>query len=302
MGIGPVPASRKALERAGLEPKDIDLVELNEAFASQVLASMRELGFEHDRLNVNGGAIALGHPLGASGARLLGTLAWELRRRGARYGLATMCIGVGQGLAAVIENPAAALEAAVSSLALPPQRLAVESDAASISDLMRISVLELFPRFYDAQQTASAAVHIAHLDMQLITRPHLLRARGRWRAGCLRWLEPPQQALLRARRCRGRRSPARSRAASRRGCERCSCGAIGRGAALAGRSSSRASGLLAMRASGTSYWARRFPASLCIAHSDFARSSAFDVTMPDGVSVECVGMERPIGPLPPART
>jgi 3-oxoadipyl-CoA thiolase len=107
MGIGPVPASRKALERAGLEPKDIDLVELNEAFASQVLASMRELGFDHDRLNVNGGAIALGHPLGASGARLLGTLAWELRRRGARYGLATMCIGVGQGLAAVIENPAA---------------------------------------------------------------------------------------------------------------------------------------------------------------------------------------------------
>jgi 3-oxoadipyl-CoA thiolase len=105
MGIGPVPATRKALERAGLEPGDIDLVELNEAFASQVLASMRELGFEHDRLNVNGGAIALGHPLGCSGARLLGTLAWELRRRGARYGLATMCIGVGQGLAAVIENP-----------------------------------------------------------------------------------------------------------------------------------------------------------------------------------------------------
>ena len=107
MGIGPVPATRKALERAGLEPKDIDLVELNEAFASQVLASMRELGFDHDRLNVNGGAIALGHPLGCSGARLLGTLAYELRRRGGRYGLATMCIGVGQGLAAVIENPAA---------------------------------------------------------------------------------------------------------------------------------------------------------------------------------------------------
>src|SRR5215216_7204791 len=106
MGIGPVPSTRKALERAGLEPKDIDLVELNEAFASQVLASMRELGFDHDRLNVNGGAIALGHPLGCSGARLLGTLAWELRRRGARYGVATMCIGVGQGLAAVIENPA----------------------------------------------------------------------------------------------------------------------------------------------------------------------------------------------------
>jgi acetyl-CoA C-acetyltransferase len=107
MGIGPVPATTKALERAGLEAKDIDLVELNEAFASQVLASMRELGFDHDRLNVNGGAIALGHPLGCSGARLIGTLAHELRRRGGRYGVATMCIGVGQGLAAVIENPAA---------------------------------------------------------------------------------------------------------------------------------------------------------------------------------------------------
>jgi 3-oxoadipyl-CoA thiolase len=106
MGIGPVPATRKALERAGLKPDDIDLVELNEAFASQALACMRELGFEHDTLNVNGGAIALGHPLGCSGARLLGTLAWELRRRGGRYGLATMCIGVGMGMAAVIENPA----------------------------------------------------------------------------------------------------------------------------------------------------------------------------------------------------
>jgi 3-oxoadipyl-CoA thiolase len=103
MGIGPIPSTRRALERAGLEPKDIDLVELNEAFASQVLASMRELGFDHDRLNVNGGAIALGHPLGASGARLIGTLAHELRRRGGRYGVATMCIGVGQGMAAVIE-------------------------------------------------------------------------------------------------------------------------------------------------------------------------------------------------------
>jgi 3-oxoadipyl-CoA thiolase len=107
MGIGPIPATRRALERAGLSPADIDLVELNEAFASQVLASMRELGFSHDRLNVNGGAIAIGHPLGCSGARLIGTLAHELRRRGGRYGVATMCIGVGQGLAAVIENPAA---------------------------------------------------------------------------------------------------------------------------------------------------------------------------------------------------
>jgi 3-oxoadipyl-CoA thiolase len=108
MGIGPVPATRKALAKAGLTIDDIDLVELNEAFASQVLASMRELGIEHDRLNVNGGAIAIGHPLGCSGARLLGTLARELKRRGGRYGLCTLCIGVGQGLAVVIENPAAA--------------------------------------------------------------------------------------------------------------------------------------------------------------------------------------------------
>ncbi len=107
MGVGPVPATRKALGAAGLTVSDIDLVELNEAFAAQVLASMRDLGFEHDRLNVNGGAIAIGHPLGCSGARLLGTLAWELRRRGGRYGLATMCIGVGQGMAAIIENAAA---------------------------------------------------------------------------------------------------------------------------------------------------------------------------------------------------
>jgi 3-oxoadipyl-CoA thiolase len=103
MGIGPVPASRKALERADVEVDDLDLVELNEAFAAQVLASMGELGLAHDKLNVNGGAIALGHPLGCSGARLLGTLIWELRRRGGRYGLATMCIGVGQGLAMVVE-------------------------------------------------------------------------------------------------------------------------------------------------------------------------------------------------------
>ena len=107
MGVGPVPASRIALERAGLAIEDIDLVELNEAFAAQVLASARELGIPHEKLNVNGGAIALGHPLGSSGARLLGTLIWELRRRGARYGLATMCIGVGMGMAMVVENPAA---------------------------------------------------------------------------------------------------------------------------------------------------------------------------------------------------
>ena len=107
MGVGPIPATRLALRRAGLEIEDIDLVELNEAFASQSLACQRELGIDHEKLNVNGGAIAIGHPLGASGARLIGTLARELRRRGARYGVATMCIGVGQGLATVIENPAA---------------------------------------------------------------------------------------------------------------------------------------------------------------------------------------------------
>ena len=107
MGVGPIPASRKALDRAGLTIDDIDLVELNEAFASQSLACARELGIPHEKLNVNGGAIALGHPLGCSGARLLTTLCWEMRRRGARYGLATMCIGVGQGLATIVENPAA---------------------------------------------------------------------------------------------------------------------------------------------------------------------------------------------------
>ncbi len=104
MGIGPVPAVRKALARAGLRVDQLDLVELNEAFASQVLACVRELGLDLERVNVNGGAIALGHPLGASGARILGHLAWEMQRRQARYGLATMCIGVGQGIAVVLER------------------------------------------------------------------------------------------------------------------------------------------------------------------------------------------------------
>jgi 3-oxoadipyl-CoA thiolase len=103
MGLGPVPASRKALDRAGLEVADLDLVELNEAFAAQALPVMRELGLDPDKVNVNGGAIAIGHPLGASGARLTATLLHEMRRRGGRYGLATMCIGVGQGIAAVFE-------------------------------------------------------------------------------------------------------------------------------------------------------------------------------------------------------
>ena len=103
MGIGPVPAIGKALEQAGLELDQIDLIEINEAFASQVLASARELGIDEERLNVNGGAIALGHPLGCSGARLTTTLLWEMRRRGARYGIASLCVGVGQGVATVFE-------------------------------------------------------------------------------------------------------------------------------------------------------------------------------------------------------
>jgi len=104
MGIGPVPAIRRALDAAGLELDEIDLIEINEAFAAQVLACARELGIDEARLNVNGGAIALGHPLGCSGARLLTTLAWELRRRGAHYGIASLCVGVGQGVATVIER------------------------------------------------------------------------------------------------------------------------------------------------------------------------------------------------------
>ena len=103
MGVGPVKAVPRALENAGLTIDQIDLVELNEAFASQVLASARELGIDEERLNVNGGAIALGHPLGCSGTRLTGTLVRELRRRGGKFGVATLCVGVGQGLATVYE-------------------------------------------------------------------------------------------------------------------------------------------------------------------------------------------------------
>ncbi|TMK59049.1 MAG: thiolase family protein [Actinobacteria bacterium] len=103
MGVGPVKAVPNALKNAGLTIEQIDLVELNEAFASQVLASARELGIDETCLNVNGGAIALGHPLGCSGARLAGTLVRELRRRGGKYGVATLCVGVGQGLATVFE-------------------------------------------------------------------------------------------------------------------------------------------------------------------------------------------------------
>ena len=104
MGIGPIPAVRKLLDRAGVSVDDLDLVELNEAFASQSLVVIRELGLDPEKVNVNGGAIAIGHPLGMSGARLVVTLLHELRRRGGRYGLATLCVGVGQGQAALFER------------------------------------------------------------------------------------------------------------------------------------------------------------------------------------------------------
>jgi len=104
MGLGPVPATEMALRKAGLGLDKIDLVELNEAFAAQALAVMEKLGADPAKVNVNGGAIALGHPLGCSGARILTTLVHEMARRKSRYGLATMCIGVGQGIATLVEN------------------------------------------------------------------------------------------------------------------------------------------------------------------------------------------------------
>ncbi len=104
MGIGPVPATRKALQRAGKALDEMAVIELNEAFAAQVLACVQDLGIDRSRLNPNGGAIALGHPIGASGARILVTLVHELRRREEALGLATMCIGVGQGIATVVER------------------------------------------------------------------------------------------------------------------------------------------------------------------------------------------------------
>ena len=104
MGIGSVPAVRALLARQKLSLDGIDLIELNEAFAAQVIACDRDLGFDAERLNVNGGAIALGHPLGMSGARILTTLLYEMEKRNLKYGLATMCIGVGQGIASIIER------------------------------------------------------------------------------------------------------------------------------------------------------------------------------------------------------
>jgi acetyl-CoA acyltransferase len=105
MGIGPVPATRKALKRAGWDLDSVDLIELNEAFAAQSLAVMKELSLDPDRVNVNGGAIAIGHPLGCSGARILATLLHEMKRRDVKRGLATLCVGVGQGVATLIERP-----------------------------------------------------------------------------------------------------------------------------------------------------------------------------------------------------
>ena len=104
MGMGPVPATKKALVRANLQVKDLDLIELNEAFASQSIACIRELGLDDKKVNVNGGAIAIGHPLGCSGVRISATLLHEMRRRKSKYGLATMCVGVGQGAAVIFEG------------------------------------------------------------------------------------------------------------------------------------------------------------------------------------------------------
>jgi acetyl-CoA C-acetyltransferase len=104
MGIGPVPATQKALQRAGITVADLGLAELNEAFAAQSIACVRDLGIDPEIVNVNGGAIALGHPLGCSGARISATLIHEMKRTGKRYGLATMCVGVGQGAAIVYER------------------------------------------------------------------------------------------------------------------------------------------------------------------------------------------------------
>jgi acetyl-CoA acetyltransferase len=104
MGLGPIPATRKALQRAGLSVADLDLVELNEAFAAQALACIKDLELDPARVNIYGGDIALGHPLGCTGAKVLATLVYALKRTGGRYGLATMCIGVGQGIAMIVER------------------------------------------------------------------------------------------------------------------------------------------------------------------------------------------------------
>ena len=104
MGLGPIPATRKALKHAGITVDQIDRVEFNEAFATQVLASIRDLGIDESKVNVNGGSIAIGHPLGATGTRLVTTVARELRRSGTRYGLATQCIGAGMGISTILES------------------------------------------------------------------------------------------------------------------------------------------------------------------------------------------------------
>ena len=104
MGVGPIYATRKALDKAGLTVADLDLIECNEAFAAQSVAVANELGFDMDKVNVNGGAIAIGHPVGASGARILVTLLYEMKKRGSNYGLATLCVGGGMGVASIVKN------------------------------------------------------------------------------------------------------------------------------------------------------------------------------------------------------
>jgi acetyl-CoA C-acetyltransferase len=105
MGVGPIHASRKALEKAGWKVEDLDLIEANEAFAAQALAVNKDMGWDPEKVNVNGGAIAIGHPIGASGCRVLNTLLFEMRRRDAKKGLATLCIGGGMGVAMCVERP-----------------------------------------------------------------------------------------------------------------------------------------------------------------------------------------------------
>ena len=157
MGLGPIPASRLALERAGLAVEDLDLVELNEAFAAQAIPVMRELGLDPEKTNVNGGAIAIGHPLGASGARLTATLLHEMRRRDARYGLATMCIGVGQGIAAIFERRGLMTEERWISVVASGES-SVAPDLAIVSFAVTGSGKELAPTRDDVNRRSSSVL------------------------------------------------------------------------------------------------------------------------------------------------
>ena len=166
MGIGPMPAVRRLLERTGVAIGDVDLVELNEAFASQSVAVVRELGIDPERVNVNGGAIALGHPLGMSGARLVVSLLHELRRRGGRYGLATLCVGVGQGQAALFERDTAArpMRTQVGDRRRRPGR----PDAGAAAPARRAStsvVLEARSREYVEQRIRAGVLEQGTVDL-----------------------------------------------------------------------------------------------------------------------------------------